>query len=35
MGAEEVWRQKSDEELQKAAATIHEYTEEGRKIIRM
>ena len=28
-----VWRQKSDEELQKAAEALHEYTEEGRKVI--
>jgi len=33
MDAAEVWREKSDDELRRAAETLHEYTEEGRKII--
>lgn len=33
MGAEEVWRRKSDDELRKAAGSLREYTDEGRKII--
>jgi len=31
--ADDVWRRKSDEELEAAGGAIHEYTEEGRKAI--
>jgi hypothetical protein len=30
---EDLWRRKSDEELQEAARVLHEYTGEGRKVI--
>lgn len=31
--AADVWRKKSDDELRQAAKTLHDYTEDGRKII--
>ena len=32
--AERIWREKSDDDLLEAAAELHEYTEDGKRIIR-